>query len=81
MSLKQDAIEAAHELKSSWKQLSEGNKPGKYKLESLAKISDKAKCYRLKQVIICYRTTISRASNNWKVEPKVNLGKFRDKAP
>ena len=61
MTLKQDAIEAAHELKSSRKQLSEGNKPGKYKLESLAKISDKAKCYRLKQVIICYRTTISRA--------------------
>ena len=52
--------EAAHELKSSRKQLSEGNKPGN-KLESLAKISDKAKCYRLKQVIICYRTTISRA--------------------
>ena len=28
LTLKQDAIEAAHELKSSIKQLSEGNKPG-----------------------------------------------------
>ena len=28
LTLKQDAIEAAHELKSSRKQLSEGNKPG-----------------------------------------------------